>query len=542
MGNKGSSSSSDDAQLDDVKKLSRVMHVSEKQLQKMQKSFKSHSKGGNCVDLAGFTSLLGTFGVDLKQHQLSAETIFKVFDIDHSGTIEFSELALALTILGEGLEEDKLRLMFRVFDTDGSGFLDHSELKQLITTLETIYTFMNGGKGSVHDQVEKIMDKIDCNRDGSISVYEWIEQGKSIGLLDPLTHTKDGKDKGKKSKKNKISSLPHTFTSTYKMDKILGSGAFASVYNVINISSGVEFAAKMVDKVKTPKEHYFMIETEIEVFKRCGHENVVKMADFFETPREWIMVLEKITGGELLDRISERDRYREEDARKAIQETLLAVEHLHDRGVVHRDIKPENLLLLNKDDDAPIKLADFGTAHVLKDESEDGKLRLRCGTPVYAAPELIEILINTGERKGYGRPVDIWGVGIIMFSILGGYPPFWAEEDQETYQKILAGDPGYIPDYWDPVSAEAKDLLRKLFTVDPKKRPSASECLKHPWFGSLAGGGDLSKAQKRLKARRRWVKSINAIRSTVRIQLLFGLNRKEDKFRFSSTNLEVHLK
>ena len=79
MGNKGSSSSSDDAQLDDVKKLSRVMHVSEKQLQKMQKSFKSHSKGGNCVDLAGFTSLLGTFGVDLKQHQLSAETIFKVF-------------------------------------------------------------------------------------------------------------------------------------------------------------------------------------------------------------------------------------------------------------------------------------------------------------------------------------------------------------------------------------------------------------------------------------------------------------------------------
>jgi serine/threonine protein kinase len=106
---------------------------------------------------------------------------------------------------------------------------------------------------------------------------------------------------------------------------------------------------------------------------------------------------------------------------------------------------------------------------------------LRCGTPVYAAPELIEILINTGERKGYGRPVDLWGVGIIMFSILGGYPPFWAEDDQVTYQKILAGDPGYIPEYWDPVSSEAKDLLRKLFTVDPRTRPSASEALKHPW-------------------------------------------------------------
>jgi serine/threonine protein kinase len=136
----------------------------------------------------------------------------------------------------------------------------------------------------------------------------------------------------------------------------------------------------------------------------------------------------------------------------------------------------------SQSDDAPIKLADFGTAHILKDDNEDGKLRLRCGTPVYAAPELIEILINVGEKKGYGRPVDIWGVGIIMFSILGGYPPFWAEEDEMTYEKILCGDPGYIRDYWAPVSDEAKDLLRQLFTVDPMKRPTATQALQHAWF------------------------------------------------------------
>jgi len=290
-----------------------------------------------------------------------------------------------------------------------------------------------------------------------------------------------------------------------------------------------------------------MIETEIEVFKRCGHENVVKMADFFETSKEWIMVLEKVTGGELLDRISERDRYREDDARKAIYETLLAVEHLHSRGVVHRDIKPENLLLLSKDDDAPIKIADFGTAHVLKDDNEDGKLRLRCGTPVYAAPELIEILINVGERKGYGRPVDIWGVGIIMFSILGGYPPFWAEEDEKTYEKILCGDPGYIPEYWDPVSSEAKDLLRQLFTVDPARRPTATQALQHAWFKKgieSSGAGDLSKAQRRLKARRRWARSINAVRSTVRMRVIFGgpAGIAGDGFRMSVSDLKQKAK
>jgi serine/threonine protein kinase len=401
-----------------------------------------------------------------------------------------------------------------------------------VSTLEVIYSHLNGNKGDVKDTVDDIMKKIDCNNDGSISVYEWIEQGKAIRLLDPLT---SGSSK-KKKKGQAVSTLPQTFTSNYKMDKLLGSGAFARVFNVVNVATGVEFAAKIVDKAKTPKEHYFMIETEIEVFKRCGHDNVVKMVDYFETPKEWIMVLEKVTGGELLDRISERDRYREEDARKAIRETLMAVEHLHDRGVVHRDIKPENLLLLNDKDDAPIKLADFGTAHVLKDESEDGKLRLRCGTPVYAAPEMIEILINVGERRGYGRKVDLWGVGIIMFSILGGYPPFWAEEDEETYQKILQGDPGYIPEYWNPVSHEAKDLLAKLFTVDPNKRPSANECLKHAWFkADMSSGGDLSKAQKRMLARRRWHRAINAIRSTVRMRLLFKGNDHE--LRITSSDL-----
>ena len=178
---------------------------------------------------------------------------------------------------------------------------------------------------------------------------------------------------------------------------------------------------------------------------------------------------------------------------------------------------------------------------------------------------MIEILINVGERKGYGRKVDLWGVGIIMFSILGGYPPFWAEEDEETYQKILQGDPGYIPEYWNPVSTEAKDLLRQLFTVDPKKRPSASECLKHAWYIScsakllsrfdflipeftflffvfrfqadVSSGADLSLAQKRLIARRRWGRAINAIRSTVRMRLLFKGNNS-DNLRITSSDLK----
>merc|ERR1719276_215409 len=127
MGNEGSKGKSGDAvSIEEVQKLSKAMHVSEKQLQRMQKSFKSQSKSGKSLDLVGFTNLLTTFGVDLKQHKLNAETLFKVFDIDQSQSIEFNELALALTILGDGHGDDKLRLMFSVFDCDGSGFLDLS--------------------------------------------------------------------------------------------------------------------------------------------------------------------------------------------------------------------------------------------------------------------------------------------------------------------------------------------------------------------------------------------------------------------------------
>ncbi|RXN28469.1 calcium calmodulin-dependent kinase type II subunit alpha isoform X1 [Labeo rohita] len=183
--------------------------------------------------------------------------------------------------------------------------------------------------------------------------------------------------------------------------------------------------------------------------------------------------LGKVTGGELFEDIVAREYYSEADASHCIQQILEAVLHCHQMGVVHRDLKPENLLLASKSKGAAVKLADFGLA--IEVEGDQQAWFGFAGTPGYLSPEVL-------RKDPYGKAVDLWACGVILYILLVGYPPFWDEDQHRLYQQIKAGAYDFPSPEWDTVTPEAKDLINKMLTINPSKRITAAEALKHPWI------------------------------------------------------------
>ncbi|KOC70015.1 Calcium/calmodulin-dependent protein kinase type II subunit beta [Habropoda laboriosa] len=181
----------------------------------------------------------------------------------------------------------------------------------------------------------------------------------------------------------------------------------------------------------------------------------------------------RVTGGELFEDIVAREFYSEADASHCIQQILESVHHCHHNGVVHRDLKPENLLLASKAKGAVVKLADFGLA--IEVQGEIQAWFGFAGTPGYLSPEVL-------KKEPYGKPVDIWACGVILYILLVGYPPFWDEDQHRLYALIKAGSYDYPSPEWDTVTPEAKNLINQMLTVNPSKRITASEALKHPWI------------------------------------------------------------
>ncbi|KAJ8254724.1 hypothetical protein GJAV_G00196460 [Gymnothorax javanicus] len=211
----------------------------------------------------------------------------------------------------------------------------------------------------------------------------------------------------------------------------------------------------------------FLHEPECTVFSKVGRE-VVKM---LWTGSQGTSA--RVTGGELFEDIVAREYYSEADASHCIQQILEAVLHCHQMGVVHRDLKPENLLLASKSKGAAVKLADFGLA--IEVEGEQQAWFGFAGTPGYLSPEVL-------RKDPYGKAVDLWACGVILYILLVGYPPFWDEDQHRLYQQIKAGAYDFPSPEWDTVTPEAKDLINKMLTINPAKRITASEALKHPWI------------------------------------------------------------
>ncbi|XP_065806231.1 calcium/calmodulin-dependent protein kinase type II delta 1 chain isoform X1 [Labrus bergylta] len=263
------------------------------------------------------------------------------------------------------------------------------------------------------------------------------------------------------------------FTDEYQLYEELGKGAFSVVRRCMKISTGQEYAAKIINTKKLSARDHQKLEREARICRLLKHANIVRLHDSISEEGFHYLVFDLVTGGELFEDIVAREYYSEADASHCIQQILESVNHCHMNGIVHRDLKPENLLLASKLKGAAVKLADFGLA--IEVQGDQQAWFGFAGTPGYLSPEVL-------RKDPYGKPVDMWACGVILYILLVGYPPFWDEDQHRLYQQIKAGAYDFPSPEWDTVTPEAKDLINKMLTINPAKRVTATDALKHPWI------------------------------------------------------------
>ncbi|KAM4676481.1 calcium/calmodulin-dependent protein kinase type II subunit beta isoform 13-T13 [Discoglossus pictus] len=262
------------------------------------------------------------------------------------------------------------------------------------------------------------------------------------------------------------------FTDEYQLYEEIGKGAFSVVRRCVKLCTGHEYAAKIINTKKLSARDHQKLEREARICRLLKHPNIVRLHDSISEEGFHYLIFDLVTGGELFEDIVAREYYSEADASHCIQQILEAVLHCHQMGVVHRDLKPENLLLASKCKGAAVKLADFGLA--IEVQGEQQAWFGFAGTPGYLSPEVL-------RKEAYGKPVDIWACGVILYILLVGYPPFWDEDQHKLYQQIKAGAYDFPSPEWDTVTPEAKNLINQMLTINPAKRITAHEALKHPW-------------------------------------------------------------
>uniref|UniRef100_A0A8C2X2X0 calcium/calmodulin-dependent protein kinase n=1 Tax=Cyclopterus lumpus TaxID=8103 RepID=A0A8C2X2X0_CYCLU len=263
------------------------------------------------------------------------------------------------------------------------------------------------------------------------------------------------------------------FTEEFQLYEELGKGAFSVVRRCVKVLSGQEYAAKIINTKKLSARDHQKLDREARICRLLKHPNIVRLHDSISEELHHYLIFDLVTGGELFEDIVAREYYSEADASHCIQQILEAVLHCHQMGVVHRDLKPENLLLASKSKGAAVKLADFGLA--IEVEGDQQAWFGFAGTPGYLSPEVL-------RKDPYGKAVDLWACGVILYILLVGYPPFWDEDQHRLYQQIKAGAYDFPSPEWDTVTPEAKDLINKMLTINPSKRITAAEVLKHPWI------------------------------------------------------------
>ncbi|XP_032868592.1 calcium/calmodulin-dependent protein kinase type II subunit gamma isoform X7 [Amblyraja radiata] len=262
------------------------------------------------------------------------------------------------------------------------------------------------------------------------------------------------------------------FSEEYQLCEELGKGAFSVVRRCVKLSTGQEYAAKIINTKKLSARDHQKLEREARICRLLKHPNIVRLHDSISEEGFHYLIFDLVTGGELFEDIVAREYYSEADASQCIHQILESVNHIHQHDIVHRDLKPENLLLASKCKNAAVKLADFGLA--IEVQGDQQAWFGFAGTPGYLSPEVL-------RKDPYGKPVDIWACGVILYILLVGYPPFWDEDQHKLYQQIKAGAYDFPSPEWDTVTPEAKNLINQMLTINPAKRITAPEALKHPW-------------------------------------------------------------
>ncbi|KAL6069740.1 Protein kinase domain,Protein kinase-like domain,Serine/threonine-protein kinase, active site [Balamuthia mandrillaris] len=280
------------------------------------------------------------------------------------------------------------------------------------------------------------------------------------------------------------------FKRKYKvMKEELGSGAFSVVRLGRNRETGEEVAIKVVDKRNVSENFKKNLDREIQILIRVDHPNIVCLKDLYDAGDKFLFVMELVTGGELFDRIVQKGSYSEDDAKELVKRIVRGVHYLHTNNIAHRDLKPENLLLKSKDDDAEVKIADFGLSSFIDSQK---LMQTACGTPAYVAPEVLQ------SSGGYDKEVDMWSVGVITYILLCGFPPFHADSVRALLQVVIKGEYSFPSPYWDPISSEAKNFISQLLT-SPSKRMNAKEALQHPWLKSTGSKINLREFQSQMQ-------------------------------------------
>ncbi|CAG8680007.1 27058_t:CDS:2 [Dentiscutata erythropus] len=268
------------------------------------------------------------------------------------------------------------------------------------------------------------------------------------------------------------SPYPWDLEKKYTVSGVLGKGSFAVVRRCKDKRTNIDYALKIISK-KVIKGKEQMLTTELDVLKQVDHPNLVTLHDLFETKENVYIITDLANGGELYNQLEQKGHYTEKDAAHLIEQVLQGVAYLHDNDIVHRDLKPENLLFSDATPNSKLMITDFGLSKILK--NHDDILMTACGTPGYVAPEVL-------SQKGYSIPCDIWSLGVILYTVLSGYTPFWGQDQAALFDSILKGRYDFDEDYWDHISNEAKDLINKMLTYKPSERITAHDALKHPWF------------------------------------------------------------
>jgi len=256
----------------------------------------------------------------------------------------------------------------------------------------------------------------------------------------------------------------------YTFGKEIGRGGFSVVVEGNKKGTEEKFAIKCIKKSSIEGDDIKLLTREIQIMKNVRHDNILKLFEVFEDDDQFFLVMELVPGKELFDKIVERGQYSEKDASNIARQIISAVEYLHEKGIAHRDLKPENLLSSGNDETELIKIADFGFS---KDFNED-KLQTSCGSPGYVAPEVL-------TSESYDKSVDMWSIGVIIYILLCGYPPFYADNAPALFKKIMDVKYDFDDPSWDDVSDEAKDLIRHLLVKNPEERFSAQQCREHAW-------------------------------------------------------------
>ena len=298
------------------------------------------------------------------------------------------------------------------------------------------------------------------------------------------------------------------FYIRYDINEEIGQGRFSVVKRCTLKSNRQSFAMKIVKKTKTSEQDRKYLKKEIDILRQLDHRNIVRIHDYYTDTSQLFLVIDYLSGGDLFEEITERSYYTERDASVCIQQILEAVAHCHNRGIVHRDLKPENLLLVSQSKAIWIKVVDFGLA--IQVEGESKSWFGFAGTLSYLSPEII-------NREDYGRGIDIWACGVILYILLCGYPPFSSEHQPELFASITSGSYEFHCPEWDTVTPKGRDVIQSMLVNNQDKRPTASALLSHVWIRdrnsttSTENRGETISALKRFTAKRKLKNTVHSI-------------------------------